>query len=136
MELKLSLHRYFHLPLVSEKNNNFNLVAVVRLYIILISTTVMLQFKGVSFATKQVSSCTSLLSDVRRAQWRAFKLPWISISSHGGRTTPLGHLMNSSKHILCLSYVAALLIIYTHSSTTVCNINVGKMKESPRVTPS
>lgn len=43
--------------------------------------------------------------------------------------------MNFSRHnfVFNLSYVGALVNFYTFVQTTVFNIDVGKMKESPRV---
>ncbi|KAA8578678.1 hypothetical protein FQN60_000113 [Etheostoma spectabile] len=51
---------------------------------------------------QRVSSRTSSLLGDRRARSTGSTSPWISVSSHARQTAPLGHLMNFSKHILCL----------------------------------
>uniref|UniRef100_G3PV48 Uncharacterized protein n=1 Tax=Gasterosteus aculeatus TaxID=69293 RepID=G3PV48_GASAC len=53
-------------------------------------------------ATSRVGSRTSSLLGVRRARLTASTSPWISVSSHARQTAPSGHVMNFSKHILCL----------------------------------
>ncbi|KAL4008910.1 hypothetical protein ACER0C_002762 [Sarotherodon galilaeus] len=79
-------------------------------------------WKSIS-AINKVDNQTSSLSGIRRARLTPSTSPWMSISFHARRATHSGHLMNCSKHILCLILIYFWLkMTFFYGKQVVCSV--------------
>jgi len=83
--------------------------------------------------TTCISTRTSLQLDVRKATLTASTSPWRLIPCQANRSLGAFDELFKAHFVFNLSYDSALVSFYTFLQTTVYNIDIGKMKESPRV---